>query len=129
MKLVIGDSKSKKSYQVEIAKENESLLIGKKVKEEFDGSAFGVSGYTLEITGGTDIAGFPMRADVEGPRRKRLLLSNGPGYRQQEKGERNKKIVRGNVISDEISQVNCKVKIAGPVELQSLVGKKEEKTE
>ena len=125
MKLVIGDSKSKKSFQVDISKENESLLIGKKIGDEFDGSALGASGYTLQVTGGTDIAGFPMRKDVEGPRRKKLLLSNGPGFKPKEKGERSKKVVRGNIISDEIQQINCKVKTAGPKPLEELVGKKE----
>ena len=125
MKLVIGDSKSKKSFQVEISKENESLLIGKRIGDEFDASAFGASGYTLQVTGGTDIAGFPMRMDVEGPRRKKLLLATGPGYKPKESGERGKKVVRGNIISDEIQQVNSKVKVAGPKPLEELVGKKE----
>jgi small subunit ribosomal protein S6e len=125
MKLVIGDAKSKKSFQVEVPKESESLLIGKKIGGEFDGSPFGAAGYTLQVTGGTDIAGFPMRKDVDGPRRKKLLLAAGPGFRSKNKGERAKKVVRGNLISDEIAQVNAKVKSAGPVSLEELVGKKE----
>jgi len=126
MKLVIGDAKSKKSFQVEISKENESYLIGKKIGDEFDGSPFGATGYTLQITGGTDIAGFPMRMDVEGPRRKKLLLATGPGFKSKEQGERRKKVVRGNIISDEIQQVNTKINTPGPKSLEELMGKKEE---
>ena len=126
MKLVIGDAKSKKSFQVDISKEIEGHLIGKKIGDELDGSPFGAAGYTLQITGGTDIAGFPMRMDVEGPRRKKILLTNGPGFKPKESGERAKKVVRGNIISDEIQQINVKVKTAGPKALEELMGKKEE---
>ncbi|MFH0927305.1 MAG: 30S ribosomal protein S6e [Candidatus Micrarchaeota archaeon] len=125
MKLVIGDSKSGKSFQAEVQKDHESLLIGKKIGDEIDGSQFGAAGYTLQISGGTDIAGFPMRKDVDGPRRKKLLLASGPGFRQKQKGERAKKVIRGNIISDEIQQVNFKVKTAGPKPLGELFAKKE----
>jgi small subunit ribosomal protein S6e len=121
MKIVIGDSKSKKSYQADVPKDKEGLLIGKKIGDDFDGGIVGASGYTLTITGGTDTAGFPMRHDVDGPRRKELLLSNGPGFKHKQKGERNKKIVRGNVISDEIQQINCKINVAGPKPLDELI--------
>lgn len=126
MKVVIGDAKSKQSFQIDVPKSDESLLIGKKIGDDFDGSSLGVSGYILEITGGTDIAGFAMRKDVEGPRRKKLLLSSGPGFKSKARGERAKKVVRGNVVSDEIQQINCKVKTAGPKPLLELLGKKED---
>ena len=123
MKLVIGDAKSKKSYQADVPKDKEGLLIGKRIGDELDGSIVGASGYILEVTGGTDTAGFPMRSDIDGPRRKELLLSSGPGFRSPAKGVRNKKIVRGNVISDEIQQINCKVKTSGPKPLEELIAK------
>jgi small subunit ribosomal protein S6e len=49
-----------------------------------------------------------MRPDVHGPARKYVLLSKGVGLKDTEKGLRKRKLVRGNIISDEISQLNCK---------------------
>ncbi|MHA1469026.1 MAG: S6e family ribosomal protein, partial [Candidatus Asgardarchaeia archaeon] len=69
----------------------------------------GVSGVKLQITGGSDIAGFPMRADIEGPIKKYILLSGGVGFRPRRKGERRRKLVRGNTISEDIVQINMKI--------------------
>jgi small subunit ribosomal protein S6e len=130
MKLVIGDKSSGKTFQIEVPKDNEGSLIGLKIGQTFDGGVFGASGYTLKITGGSDAAGFPMRRDVEGPRRISTLLTNAPGFRQKEKGERKLRRVRGNIISDEIMQINCTVDTAGSTPLSELLGnKKEEKKE
>ena len=58
--------------------------------------------------GGSDKSGVPMRPDVHGPARKYVLLSKGVGLKDTEKGLRKRKLVRGNTISDEIYQLNCK---------------------
>jgi len=99
-----------------------SLFIGKKIGDELDGSIIGLKGYRIRITGGTDKDGFPMRPDVGGPRRVRILLSGGVGFHPREKppskkkkrrqlrrkkGLRRRKMVRGNVISPEIVQINA----------------------
>lgn len=125
MKLVIGDKSSGKTFQIEVPKDNEGNLIGLKIGDTFDGGAFSATGYTLKVTGGSDAAGFPMRKDVEGPRRISTLLTNAPGFRQKEKGERKLRRVRGNIISDEIMQINCSVEKAGSKPLAELFGKKE----
>ncbi|MFH1306822.1 MAG: 30S ribosomal protein S6e [Candidatus Micrarchaeota archaeon] len=129
MKLVIGDPSTGKTYQVEVPKDKEGLLIGRKVGDAIDGSSLGAAGYTLKITGGSDTAGFPMRHDVSGPRRAKLLLSDSPGFRKGGEGDRQARRVRGNIISDEIEQINCKVKEKGPKPLDELFGKKESKEE
>ncbi|VVB58396.1 30S ribosomal protein S6e [Candidatus Anstonella stagnisolia] len=131
MKIVISDQKSGKSYTTEIAKDKEARLIGKKVGEELEGAIAGADGYTLKITGGSDLSGIPMRPDVSGPRRASLLLSEGPGFRSTKKGERMKKTVRGNIITDEIMQLNTIVVQAGSKPLEELLPKpqKEEKKE
>lgn len=120
MKLVISDPKSGKSYGIEVAKDKESALIGKKIDETIEAGQFGADGYSLEITGGSDLAGFPMRHDVSGPRRVGVILSGGTGYRRQGKGGRAKRNVRGNIISDQIMQVNAKVVQAGSRPLEEL---------
>jgi len=128
MKLVISE-KTGKSYQVEIPKDKESAIIGHKIGETFDAGQFGAEGYTLKITGGSDIGGFPMRADVSGPRRADVLLSDSPGFRSKNRGERAKRSVRGNVISDQIFQVNTMVVEAGSKPLVEIFppSKKEDK--
>ena len=125
MKLVIGDPASGKSYTAEVQKGSEGLLIGKKVGDTFEAGSFGAAGYTLKITGGSDTSGFPMRHDIDGPRRAKVLLSEGPGFNPSQKGERQRRVVRGKIISDQIEQINCKVEVAGPKPLNELFVKKE----
>jgi small subunit ribosomal protein S6e len=131
MKLVIGDTENGKSYQVDVPKDAEGSLLGRKIGDKIDGGSFGAAGYSLQITGGSDNSGFPMRKDVQGPRKSKVLLSNSPGFNPTEKGERQARMVRGNLISDEIQQINCKVVEKGPKALAELfpnaAGKKEDK--
>ncbi|MFA4983076.1 MAG: 30S ribosomal protein S6e [Candidatus Micrarchaeia archaeon] len=123
MKIVIGDPKSGKCYGIEIPKDKESHFIGKKIGDKVEGGLVGADGYELLITGGSDMAGFPMRKDVSGPRRAEVILSSGAGYRFQGKGMRAKRNVRGNLISDQIIQVNAKVAAAGSKPLEELFPK------
>jgi small subunit ribosomal protein S6e len=123
MKIVISDSKSGKSFGIEVPKEKESAFIGKKIGESIEGGLVGADGYTLTITGGSDLAGFPMRSDVSGPRRVKVVLTGGTGYRRKGKGIREKRNVRGNIISDQIMQVNAKVATAGSKPLEEIFPK------
>ncbi|MEM4633984.1 MAG: 30S ribosomal protein S6e [Candidatus Anstonellaceae archaeon] len=131
MKMVISDPKTGKSYGIEIPKQSESSFIGKKIGDRIGGGIVGAEGYELEITGGSDIAGFPMRKDVSGPRRLKIIISEGPGYMKKGRGIREKRNVRGNIISDQIVQINTKVVAAGAKPLDELfpavVDKKEKK--
>ena len=123
MKIVISDSKTGKSYGLDVPKDKESALIGKKMGEKLEGGAFGAEGYELEITGGSDTSGFPIRRDVSGPRRADVILSKGPGFQSKGKGTRERRKLRGNVISDQIMQVNTKVVQAGSKPLEELFPK------
>lgn len=105
-KIVISQPKTRKSFQIE---KDLSGFLGKKIGEQFDGSFLGLNGFTLEVTGGSDKDGFPMRADLAGTVRKKVLLASGPGYRTARKGVRKRKYVRGNTVSEETAQVNCKI--------------------
>ncbi len=135
MKLVINDGKAGKSYQKEIPKEKEALLVGKKIGEKVDGGMVAeLPSYQLEIRGGSDKDGFPMRPEVPGQRRVSLVLSQPPGIKISRKGFRKKKTVAGNTVSDSINQLNLKVVEYGPKSLEELglktaakEGKKEEK--
>ncbi|MEM3555215.1 MAG: 30S ribosomal protein S6e [Candidatus Micrarchaeia archaeon] len=129
MKIVMSDTKTGRSYQTEIPKEKESLLIGLKVGDSFDGGVVGAAGYKFQITGGSDKDGVPMRKDLKGGRRAKLLLSGGVGFNPTRKGERRKKNVRGNLVTDQIVQINSKVVEWGEKKLEELFPpkKKEEK--
>jgi small subunit ribosomal protein S6e len=82
-------------------------LAGKKIGESFNGALIGLPGYELKITGGSDSSGIPMRFDVHGPVKKRILLSNTPGYHPKDDGIKRRKIIRGNEVTDDMVQVNC----------------------
>lgn len=107
-KLVLSDPKTAKSQVIELKDAAAQALIGKKIGDVIDGSLIGVEGKIL-ITGGSDKAGFPMRQDVHGGVKKYVLLTKGTGLRKASKGEKIRKLVRGNIITDEIFQVNAKI--------------------
>jgi len=108
-RITVSEPSERKAYQFE---REAPTLVGMKIGQSFDGGIVGLSGYTLEITGGSDKDGFPMRRDLEGPGRRRLVLGGGPGYRPEEKGIRKMKSIRGNTISVDTMQVNTVVKKA-----------------
>jgi len=128
MKLNLSE-KDGNTYKVELDADKSRMLIGKKIGEEIDGDLIGAAGYTFVITGGSDISGFPMRADVPGTGKKHILISSGTGIRKTSKGQRVRKSVRGNTISDQITQVNLVVKSAGAQKLAELFPKSAEKKE
>ena len=101
-KLTISDVKGK-SITKELKEGDANPLMGLIVGAETDAAIVG-----LKITGGSDKSGVPMRGDLHGMARKRVLLSKGVGLQDTEKGLRKRKLVRGNTVSDEIFQVNCK---------------------
>ncbi|HII30364.1 30S ribosomal protein S6e [Candidatus Woesearchaeota archaeon CG08_land_8_20_14_0_20_47_9] len=109
-KLVISDPKSGKSYQREADEKATKALIGRKIGDAVKGEHIGLAGYEFEVTGGSDYCGFPMRRDVAGTERKRIL-SVGPtvGIRSRERGIKQRKTVCGNTIHARIAQVNLKV--------------------
>ncbi|MBR9678173.1 MAG: 30S ribosomal protein S6e [Nanoarchaeota archaeon] len=119
MKLIVS-LKNGKSYQKEF--ETHGKLLNKKIGEKFSGEDFGLKGYELLITGGSDKSGFPLRKDVQGSKRQRVLLSGGVGFKPKRKGERRKKTVRGNTISEEVIQVNTKIVKEGKEKVPKLWG-------
>jgi small subunit ribosomal protein S6e len=78
-------------------------LLGTKVGSIIDSSIVGVAGGKLKITGGSDKSGTPMRSDVHGGVKKYVLLSTGVGNRSD---ARIRKLVRGNMVTEEIYQLN-----------------------
>jgi len=127
-KVVVNDIQSGKSYNIPVSGHHANSLIGKKINDEVDGIFVSLPGYKLKITGGTDKDGFPMRQDIPGSTRRRLLLSRGLGFKPQTRGKRKKKSVRGNTINQEIVQVNMKVMKPGAKPIEEII-KGDAKTE
>ena len=127
MQVVISDTKVGKAYKVE-GKDTEvsTLFVGKRVGDVVDGDVIGLSGYALEITGGSDKAGVPMRKDVTGVSSRRILITSPPGYKPKENGKRRRKTVRGHEISTEISQINVKITEYGRQPIEKIFAPGEE---
>jgi len=113
----VSDPRTGKTTPVHLKPEEFTPFIGLRIGDIIDGSVLGKewAGYKLQITGGTDKDGFPMRPDVHGGVKTRILLSRGPGFKPRRKGERRRKTVRGNMITDDTIQVNTKI-VAWPEE-------------
>lgn len=111
IKVNIGDSKSKKTYNKTLTEEQVTPLIGKKIGDTIKGDSLELpAGYELEVRGGSDNAGFPMRKDVLGSGRKKILIVGGVGMKNQgRKGLKLRKMVSGNTIGENTAQINLKV--------------------
>lgn len=120
MQAVIG-TPAGDTFQIELDETQESALVGKRIGDEVEGSVLGLSGYTLEIRGGSDQDGFPMKPSVTGTGRKRILLTKESGGKDLEKGERVRKSVRGNTVSEAIEQLNLAVVEAGDEDVETLL--------
>ena len=107
--LIISDPDTGKSQKVEIEEEKMGAVIGLRIGETVDGSFAGLTGHRLQLTGGCDKDGFPMRPDIHGGVKVRVLLSSGVGFHPREKGERRKKMVRGNIVTSETTFLNFKI--------------------
>jgi small subunit ribosomal protein S6e len=102
-KLVISDPKGKTISQ-DLKDRAAQPLLGTRIGGVVDSSVIGIEGGKIKITGGSDKAGTPMRSDVHGGVKKYVLLSTGVGNRSE---ARLRKLVRGNMVTEEIYQLNC----------------------
>jgi len=91
---------------------------GYRIGDIIKGGLIGFPNYEFQIMGGSDSSGFPMRKDVHGPVKKRILVSKRAiGYKPKRKGEKKRKMVRGNEISYDMTLLNLKVVKYGETEL------------
>ena len=108
-KIIIADPETGKSRSVEVEGTQAVPLISRKLGEVIDGSVVKMRGHKLKITGGSDKDGFPMRPNIHGGVRIGAILSEGVGFHPSQRGERQRKTLRGNVITEEIVQINMKI--------------------
>jgi len=108
-KIIVSDPGTGKSQVVELEGSRAVPLVGRRLGETVDGSIVGLSGHKIKISGGCDKDGFPMRVDIHGGVRANVILSSGIGFHPKREGERRRKNVRGNIITEEITQINMKI--------------------
>ena len=150
---VVNDTNPKssgKAYSVKISGNNHSQLLGKKIGDVVDGIFVGegdqtLSGYKLQITGGSDKTGTPLRRDLEGGSRQSILVTASTGFKGhsivfKNKGGENKRFrykpdglrkrrnFRGNTINQDTRQVNLKVIEAGKKALSDILASESEET-
>jgi len=126
-KTVISDPRTGKTYQWDVKGHHANSLIGKRIGDEVDGIFVSLPGYKLVVTGGSDKEGFPMRKEVPGPRRRKVLVTEGVGFQPKDKGIRKRKTMRGNTISPDIVQVNMKITVHGSKLIEDLLKEEESK--
>ena len=91
---------------------------GMKIGDIINGGLIGFPNYEFKITGGSDASGFPMRKDVHGPVKKKILVAKkGIGYKPTRKGQKKRKTVRGNEITYDMTLINLLVSKYGDAEL------------
>ena len=143
---VVNDTDPKnggKSYALKITGNNHAQMLGKRIGDVVDGIFVGegdktLSGYKLEITGGSDKTGTPMRRDLEGGNRQSILVTQSTGYKGQvvvhkkkagaEKrfrykpdGLRKRRNFRGNTITQDTRQINLRVVESGKKSLDTIL--------
>lgn len=124
LRIVISDPKTGKSVQRIVKEENRKPFNGLRLGDNIKGELLDLTGYEFTLTGGSDESGFPMRRDVQGTAKKRILATKGTGIRKKlRRGERIKKTVSGNTVGIQTAQLNLKIEKKGS---EDIFPKKEE---
>jgi len=108
-KVIVSDPQTGTSKVIELEEARAAPLIGRKIGEVLDGAAVDMPATKVQIMGGSDKDGVPMKPNVHGGVRRRVVLSGGVGFKAKRGGERRRKAVRGNILTDEIVQINMKI--------------------
>jgi len=108
-KVIVSDPETGTSKVVDLEDSRATPLVGRRIGEIIDGAIVDLPAQKVQIMGGSDKDGVPMRPSVHGGVRRNVVLSGGVGFNPKNSGERKRKAVRGNVVTDEIVQVNAKI--------------------
>ncbi|HUC39115.1 MAG TPA: S6e family ribosomal protein [Candidatus Acidoferrum sp.] len=124
MKIVYSDPKSGRTAQAELPKDRAALVLNYKIGDIIDGSAIGLTGYKLKITGGSDNSGFALDRSIQGTIKTRVKRARASG---KQAGTPRVHTVRGNMISTDVEQVNTSIVEYGEKSVDELFPKKEKK--
>jgi small subunit ribosomal protein S6e len=108
-KVIVSDPQTGTSKIVELEEARAAPFIGRKIGEIMDGAAVDMPATKVQIMGGSDKDGVPIRPNVHGGVRRQVVLSGGVGFNPKREGARKRKAVRGNIITDEIVQINIRL--------------------
>ncbi|KAA9399811.1 30S ribosomal protein S6e [Haloarcula sp. CBA1130] len=120
--VAVSDPEDGHTYQIDVDGQDANRFIGRELGDEVDGGAVGLDGYTLELTGGSDTSGRPMRPDVRGVTTKEIMSDGGVGFKPTTDGERKRITVRGREVSDDTRQINAKITARGSESVDELLG-------
>ena len=125
--VVVGDPDTGETHQFDVEGGDANRFLGREIGDEIDGSAVGLDGFTLEITGGSDNAGRPMRERVAGANLRDVLLhEDTTGYNPTRDGERRRVSVRGREISEDTAQINARITGRGDQTVAEALGQAED---
>ena len=127
-KVVLSDPKTGRSYKVDVTGGAAGAIVGKQIGDEVDLGSAGLSGYRMEITGGSDRTGTPARPNLPVSGRRRLLVSGGVGFHPTMEGMRRRKSYRGKEITADFVQINARVSAYGDKPLEEIFAKPAEGT-
>jgi small subunit ribosomal protein S6e len=105
-KIVFADVKAGRCFQKEL---DNSLFLDKQIGDKIKVDTLGLEGYEVEITGGSEKSGVPMRRDLPGSVKRKLLITKATGAKIKRKGARIRKTVVGHTIDEKTAQINVKV--------------------
>lgn len=139
-----------RSYNMSVSGNNLSQFLGKRIGDVVDGIFVGegeqtLAGYKLEITGGSDKTGTPMRSDLSGGNRQSILVTESTGFkghslvhktkggekkrfRYKPDGMRKRRNFRGNTVTQDTRQINLKVIEAANKSLADILGASSEES-
>jgi len=113
-KLVMNDLEGKKTYQIALDEKKSENFMNFKIGDKVDCSVIGLPGYETEITGGSDIAGFPMKKGIH-QERAGIIVGDGR--------ERKRRIFAGEMIHKNTSQINAKIIKKGNTPIEEILEK------
>lgn len=127
MKFIYSDKKTGLTGSIELDEEKSLLLLNSSIGSEIDGTPFGLTGYKLKITGGSDSSGFPLEPSIKAQGKIKAIR---PRSRKGKAKNVNMRVtVRGNIIAQDTKQVSATITEYGSRPLEELFPKKEKKEE
>ena len=116
--VVIGDPETGNSHQIKVDGKDANFM-GKEIGDEIEGELVGLNGYTLRLTGGSDLIGRQLSPEIKGPAPKKIMVTGpSPNAKGLRSGERKRITVRGREISD---QINTVVQSRGKLSISELL--------
>jgi small subunit ribosomal protein S6e len=120
LKVVYSDPKTGRTGEVEVQKEVAVQFVNVKIGDLIEGSPFGLAGYKLKVTGGSDTSGFPMSRSIAGTRKTHI-------FKGRRTGKMSRHTVVGNTVAATTAQINTVIVEYGAKAVDEIMPAKKEK--